>query len=527
MVHRVLMIVAMGMSLFIAILDVTMVSTIVPNISNDFQSVKDVGWYGSAYLLASGSTQPTFGKLYATFSHKAIFLSSILFLGGGSLICALAHNSSSFIIGRAVAGLGCAGCTSGSLIVTATIAPLRQRPTLIGIVGSLECFGIVLGPILGGAIASHIGWRWCFWINLPIGGVVFIILFFFFKPPPQALGQKAPLKDRIKQVDVIGGAGLVGSIACLLLAIQWVPSQYNWNSPRIIGLLVVFGVSFVSVGVYQHYLKEKATFPTRLLRNRSFASCLWYGFTLSSAQMIVLYYTPVWFQVIQGVSARESGIRILPMVLALIFSGGLSGIGASSVGYLPPFMIVGTVLASIGAGMLYTFNPDIERAKWIVYQILFGLGTGAGVPQSLMGVQIALDPSDVPYGASAIILVNNIGGSIFISVGQNLLITKIERLTQLIPSLDRHTLLTRFDFLRESLTPEQLAIALRVYNNGMQMVFMTAIILGCLSVFGWVFIKWISLKGSKQASSSTEGVSLKDAATKTQSRHSQHSTPGI
>ncbi|KAK2006389.1 hypothetical protein LZ32DRAFT_544030, partial [Colletotrichum eremochloae] len=317
-------------------------------------------------------------------------------------------------------------------------------------------------------------------------------------------------------IDLIGGVGLVGSIACLLIALQWVPSQYNWNSPRIIALLVVFGVSFILLGVHQHRLKEKATFPTRLLRNRSFACCLWYGFTLSSAQMIILYYAPVWFQVIQGVSARDSGIRLLPMVFALICSGGLSGIGASYIGYLPPFMIAGTVFASIGAGLIYTFHPNIETAKWIGYQVIFGLGTGAGVQQSLVGVQAALDPCDVAYGASAIILVNNLGSSIFVSVALNLFITRIEGLTRLVPSLDRHTLLTRFDYLRESLTPEQLTIALREYNSGMQRMFMVPIVLSCLSVFGGVFYKWIFLKKPKQEPSSTDGVTLEMAKTKTE-----------
>ncbi|KZL82744.1 major facilitator superfamily transporter [Colletotrichum incanum] len=488
-----------------------MVATMVPTLSDEFQSLKEVGWYGSVYLLVTGATQPMFGKLYATFSTKAIFLSSLLLLEGGSLICALARNSGSFIAGRTIAGLGSAGCISGALTITAVVVPLQQRPIFTGVLGSLEGVAVVLGPIVGGAITSHIGWRWCFWINLPIGGALFTVLLLLFKPP-RAPGQRAPLKDRIKQVDFIGGMGLVGSITCLLLALEWGSTQYSWSDARLVGLLVVFGVSFVSVAVHQHWLKEKATFPTRLLKNKSFASCLWYGFTLSSAQMVVLYYLPLWFQAIQGVPANESGVRLLPMVLALILSGVLAGIGASLIGYLPPFMMAGTVFASTGAGMLYTFHPEIETAKWIGYQILFGLGTGTGVQQSIVGVQAALDPSDVPYGTSAIILVNTVGGSIFISVAQNVFITRIERLTQLIPNVDRSTPLDRFRSLGESLTPEQLAVALREYSRGIKSIFLIAVILACLSTFGWFFIKWILLKPSKQVPSSNEENSSNEGA---------------
>ncbi|KAF6836424.1 major facilitator superfamily transporter [Colletotrichum plurivorum] len=498
MVPRVLMVTALGLSLLIAALDATLVATIVPTLSEEFQSVKDVGWYGSVYLLVTGATQPTFGKLYATFSSKAVFLVSLILLLGGSLACALARTSTSFIVGRAIAGLGSAGCISGALIITAAVVPLHQRPMFTGILGSLEGVAIVIGPIIGGAIASHIGWRWCFWINLPIGGALLLVLLIFFRPPQKPV-ERASLRDRIKQIDFVGGTGLVGSITCLLLALEWGSTLYTWNDARMIGLLVVFGVSFVSVAAHQHWLKERATFPTRLLANRSFASCLWYGFTLSSAQMVVLYYLPIWFQAIQGVSSRESGVRLLPMVIALIGSGVLGGIGASLVGYIPPFMILGTIFASTGAGMLYTFQPNIETARWIGYQVLFGLGTGAGVQSSIVGTQVALDPADVPYGVSAIILMNTVGGSIFISVAQNIFVTRIEKVTELIPSVDRETLLNRFGFLRDSLTPEQLQIALREYNHGIQNVFLLAILLACLTAFGWVFIKWIPLKPPKPA----------------------------
>ncbi|KAK2062053.1 MFS general substrate transporter [Colletotrichum caudatum] len=511
MVPQVLMVMALGLSLFIAVIDATMVATIVPTLSDEFQAVKDVGWYGSVYLLVTGATQPTFGKLYTKFSPKAVFLASLLLLEGGSLVCALARTSGSFIAGRAVAGLGSAGCISGALIIAALIVPLQKRPMFTGILGSLEGVAIVLGPIIGGAITSHIGWRWCFWINMPIGGALFIGLLFLFHPP-QAPGQRAPLKDRIKQVDFIGGTALMGSITCLLLALEWGSTQSSWSDARIIVLLVVFGVSFVSVAAHQQWLKERATFPTRLLKNKSFASSLWYGFTLSSAQMVVLYYVPVWFQTIQGVSASESSVRLLPMVLALTLSGVFAGIGASLVGYLPPFMIAGTVFASIGAGMIYTFQPNIETAKWVAYQILFGLGTGAGVQQSIVGVQVALDPPDVAYGTSAIIMVNTIGASVFISVAQNVFITRIERLTELIPTVDRDTLLNRFGFLRDSLTPEQLAVALREYNSGIRNIFFLVIMLTCLSILGWVCIKWIPLKPPKQAQGLTEVYSSDEGA---------------
>ncbi|OLN88004.1 putative HC-toxin efflux carrier TOXA 1 [Colletotrichum chlorophyti] len=482
--------------------DFTMVATIVPTLSDEFNSVSDVGWYGSVYLLVAGATQPTFGKLYTIFSAKGVFLTSLMLLEAGSLICALARESWSFIIGRAVAGLGSAGCISGALIITAVVVPLQQRPVYTGLLGSLEGVAIVLGPIIGGAIASHIGWRWCFWMNLPIGFLLFGTLVFLFKPP-KTQRHKTSTKEKLKNIDFIGGIGIVGSIVCLILALEWGSTRYAWHDMKIVALMVVFGVSLVSIAIHQHWMKERATFPTRLLRSRSFASCLWYGFTLAAAQMVALYYLPIWFQAIQGVSSKESGILILPMVLTMMGAAIMAGFGASLVGYLPPFMIIGTVLASTGAGMLYNFYPTIEEAKWIGYQVLFGLGAGAGVQQSIVGVQLALKPEDIAYGTSAIILVNTIGGAIFISVAQNLFLSRIQRLTELIPGVDRTTMLNGFGFLRQSLTPEQLGIALQEYNAGLRSVFLLLLILSCLTVLGWLFLEWIPLKPPVPESSTT------------------------
>ncbi|TDZ20818.1 Efflux pump apf11 [Colletotrichum orbiculare MAFF 240422] len=369
LIPRVLMVTALGLGLLMAALDATMVATIVPTLTDEFQSVKDVGWYGSVFLLVAGSTQPTFGKLYTVFDSKAVFLISLVLLAGGSLTCALSRNSGSFIAGRALSGLGSAGCISGALIITAAIVPLRQRPLFTSILGSLEGVAVALGPIVGGSIASRIGWRWCFYISLPVCGALFLVLAFLFHPPKSG-GPTMHMGAKIKQLDFIGGVGLVGSITCLLLALEWGSTRYAWKDAKMVGLLVAFGVSFVAVAAYQHWLGEKATFPTRLLKNRSFTACLWYGFSISSAQMVVLYYLPIWFQAVQGVSSRESGVHLLPVVLSLIASGVLGGIGASILGQMAPFMVAATVLADKVSMLLETARPSLLKAlkdaiRWV------------------------------------------------------------------------------------------------------------------------------------------------------------------
>ncbi|VZH88233.1 unnamed protein product [Fusarium fujikuroi] len=454
---RNLVIFALGLAILVGVLDATIVATLVPTIADDFHSVDSSAWYGSAYLLVTGATQPIFGKIYSTFQSKLVFLSSVAILEVGSLVCALAKNSPTFIGGRAIAGLGAAGVISGGLIITALTTPLKQRPVYTAILGSLEGVGVIIGPIIGGQIASSIGWRWCFWINLPIGAVLCAILVFCLHPPKQTPEREQEQAgktwtQKLAQLDLEGGLAIAGSITCLLLALEWGGTSYSWSDGRIIVLLV------------------------------------------AGAQFTVLYYLPMWFQAVQGVSAAESGTRLLAMVVSVIVVSVIAGGSAGAVGYLPPFVFFATIFSSIGAGMLYTLHPSISKSKWIGYQILFGAGSGTGIQQAIVGVQVAVDHDDMAYATSAVMLVNTLAGSIFIAVSQTLFLGEMKRVTELIPNLDRHTLLSNFRSIRDKLDHQELDIAVNAYNRGITKAFLIGLVLCSITVLTWPLIRWIPLK---------------------------------
>ncbi|KAF5710312.1 major facilitator superfamily transporter [Fusarium globosum] len=496
---RNLIIFALGLAILVGVLDATIVATLVPTISDDFHSVGSSAWYGSAYLLVTGAIQPVFGKIYSTFQSKFVFLSSVAILEVGSLVCALAKNSPTFIAGRAIAGLGAAGVISGGLIITALTTPLKQRPVYTAVLGSLEGVGVIIGPIIGGQIASSIGWRWCFWINLPIGAVLCAILVFCFHPPKRTPEQKQEQigktwTQKLVQLDLEGGLAIAGSITCLLIALEWGGSSYPWSDARIIVLFVVFGVSLICVAVHQQWKGEAATFPTRLLKNRTFSMFLLCGLCFGGAQFTVLYYLPMWFQAVQGVSAAESGTRLLAMVASVIVVSVIAGGSAGVVGYLPPFVFFATIFSSVGAGMLYTLHPGISTFKWIGYQILFGAGSGTGIQQAIVGVQVAVDHNDIAYATSAVMLVNTLAGSIFIAVSQTLFLGEMRRVTEMIPNLDRHTLLGNFRSIRDKLDHQELDIAVNAYNRGITKAFLIGLVLCSTTVLTWPLIRWIPLK---------------------------------
>lgn len=362
------------------------------------------------------SFQLIYGKIYTFYSLKWTFLSAIAIFELGSLICGVAPTSEVLIIGRAIAGLGCAGIFSGALIIIAHSVPLRKRPIYTGLIGAMYGIASVAGPLMGGAFTDHATWRWCFYINLPIGAVAVIVIVLFFTPPNRAKADKLSNSDKLKEFDLIGTAILLPGIVSLLLALQWGGSKHKWGSPTIIGLIVCAAVLLASFMGVQFWRGEKATIPPRILKQRSIAFGSVVSFSVGSAFMLLVFYLPIWFQAIKGVSATQSGIRNLPLILGVTIFSIVGGVGVTILGYYTPFMIVGAAVSAIGVGLLTTFEVDTGSAMWIGYQAICGSGLGLVMQLPLIAAQTVLNLEDVPTGTSCIIFFQTLGGALFISV---------------------------------------------------------------------------------------------------------------
>ncbi|KAJ7618232.1 putative HC-toxin efflux carrier [Mycena rosella] len=497
-VKLVLISLALCLSVFLVALDNTIIATAIPKITDQFKSLDDVGWYGSAYLLTTAAFQLLFGRFYSFLSMKWVYIGAISVFELGSLICGVAPNSNALIVGRAIAGLGSAGIFTGALIIVANSVPLGKRPMYTGLIGAMYGIASVAGPLLGGVFTDRVTWRWCFYINLPIGAVTLIVITIFFKPPGAVRKTEAMrLTDRIQQFDPLGTIVFIPAIVSLLLALQWGGSKYPWSNGRIIGLFVVFGVLISTFIGIQIWKQDLATVPPRILKQRSIMAGAWFSLCLGSSFFIFVYFLPIWFQAIKGVSAVKSGIDNLPMILSLVIASLVAGGVITAVGYYTPFMIASTVLMAVGGGLITTFDLTTGHAHWIGYQVIYGLGIGFGMQQPIMAAQTVLSLQDIPTGTSLIMFMQTLGGALFISVGQNVFTNKlVSGLASQVPGVNPAIVLSAgATSLRDSIDVQSLPAVLSVYNQALISAFYVSVAMACLSLVGSSAIEWKSVKG--------------------------------
>ncbi|GJN72051.1 hypothetical protein PLIIFM63780_005614 [Purpureocillium lilacinum] len=417
----VLIITALCLAVFLVALDQTIIAPALGAITAQFQSVKDIGWYGSAYLLTTTALQPMYGAVYKLFNVKLVYLFAVFIFEVGSLVCAVAPTSTAFIVGRAIAGIGTAGLFSGSIVILSLSMPLNRRPLAFGLIGGMWGIASVAGPLLGGAFTENVTWRWCFYINLPIGGLAMLIVFFFVHVNRNtASSEGQTIKARIMQLDLSGTAIFIPAIICLLLALQWGGADYPWNSAKIIGLFVGFGLMIaIFIGI-QFWQGDNGTLPPRLFKNRNVLFSMLFAFFFGAGFFPLIYYLSLYFQAIQGVSAVQAGIKILPLLLATVIISIVSGGLITAIGYYNFVIIPCMILFTVGSGMITTFDVDTPLREWFGYQVLTGLGIGAGFQIGVLVVQTVLPQEMVPVGTACVQFFQALGGAIFVAVAQTL-----------------------------------------------------------------------------------------------------------
>ncbi|KAF5505788.1 Efflux pump aflT [Colletotrichum siamense] len=508
------------------------IGTAIPRITTEFDSLQDAGLYRSASLVASTALQLPYGKAYAQFNVKWIYLGSLVVFEAGSVLCAVAPNSGTLIAGRVVSGVGAAALYSGAInMVAMTVSPQRS-PALFGIVSGMVGLASLVGPPLGGAFtdAPKLTWRWCFWINVPLGGVAAIFILAVFRPsqrqsslpaladtemqtvgdahegvegkrPPTSAPHRSlnnrgltaasaavlPVMKRMQKMDPLGTALLVPAMVSLLLALQWGGSKYNWSDGRIWGCLVCSAVLTGAFVVSLRFNGDDAMIPPRLLRDRAVVGGMLLITWLSAAMFTHVFFLPFYFQVVQGMSATASGLRTLAYVGAMALAGVGAGGAMSSrssdggVGLSDhrPYAWVGAGLFVIGAGLMHMLTVSSGLGMVVGFQLLSGAALGVVWQVPYVAVQrsekIGKRQDDRAIANALIAFSNSLGAALGISIAQTIFATTLAKGLAGLPGLDP----SHADALAKagqaaqlgSLSPELLAAVLQIFNHAITSTF--------------------------------------------------------
>ncbi|KAJ7726403.1 putative efflux pump antibiotic resistance protein [Mycena metata] len=494
---------ALGLAVFFIALDNTIIDTAVPKITDEFNSLSDVGWYSSAYLLATAGTQLLFGKVYTHFPIKLVYVTSISLFVLGSFVCGAAPTSNIFIIGRAVAGVGNAGIFSGGLVIIAHTVPLAKRGIFNGLIGGLGGIGSVSGPLLGGVITENISFRFCFYLSVPIGMIALVLTLFVLEIRTPKGDSAAASSLKLADFDPLGNLVFVPAMVTLLLAVQWGGSAYLWSSGIIIGLLLtslVLSAIFIRI---QLWAEEQATIPPRILKERTIWSASLYALCIGGSFNIITMCLPIWFQVIHGDSPESSGVDTLPVILSLVVGCIVAGGLVTALGYYTPFMITSAILTAVGSGMLGSLKVSSTPGNWLFPEILCGFGVGLGIQQPLLAAQIVLDLKDVPVGTAVVMFANTLGGALFVAIGQSVFTSSlVAGLVAAVPGVSPELVLTDgANSLKTVIGAEFLPDVLIEYNKALMMPFYASMVLGIIAFGGACAVEWRSLKGKDVDSS--------------------------
>ncbi|KAL2830522.1 major facilitator superfamily domain-containing protein [Aspergillus cavernicola] len=492
------------LSMFLVGLDNTILSSAIPKITDQFHALDQVGWYASSYLLTNCAFQLMWGKLFTFYIVKWVYLAALFLFELGSLICGVAPTSTALIVGRAIAGVGAGGVSNGSFLLVAHSVPAPKRPTLVGLIGAMYGFAAIAGPLMGGAFTDNasLTWRWCFYINLPLGVIPAAVIIFFIPSFAGSAKSQSGLMNQIKQMDVPGTICLLPGVICLLLALQWGGSKYPWKDGRIIALLVLAGVLAIIFIVIQYFSGDRATVPKRVFGNRNVWGAALFGSGVTASFFLILYYIPIWFQAIKGASAIRSGVMNLPMVLAYVAFSLSGGFLTSKIGYYVPFAYLTVIFMSIGAGLLSTFEVSSGSPEWIGYQFLFGAGVGYGLQTAFAAPQCTLPIDDIAIGTAIVMFLENLSAAVFVSVGQNVFTNQLRTNVGIYaPGVDTAALIDGGATEIKNTVPDVFYEAvLFAYNKALTQTFYVGVALSCIGIVGVVFMEWVNVKGKKEDS---------------------------
>ncbi|KAI9199624.1 major facilitator superfamily-domain-containing protein [Polychytrium aggregatum] len=414
---------SLSLLLFAASLLATIVATALPSIAHDLNDLADYAWVATAYLLTSTTIQPLSGVLSDIFGRKAcIVFASAVFLVA-TIVSAVSVNMIMLIVARGIMGIGGGIIFSVVYVIIADIVIPKKRGIYQGMIGGIFSIATVIGPIIGGYFTdSSAGWRWCFYVIIPLAAISLIAIVIFMKFPKPS----GSLRDKIGRLDVWGTLAICFSVVLFLLALTWGGTNYSWDSGIIIGLLVGGVVLIAVFFVVEAKIPRVPIMPLDLFKYRNFNTSNIIAFTIGFQLYGCIFFIPLYFQVVHGSNATQAGLGLLPLVLTLTLASILSGILTSRFGFTKALVIPGMALLTISVGLFIILDAGSSRALESTFLGMMGFAAGLCMQTVTVVVQGSLPVPRLAAATATNTFFRTFGGVFGVALFQTILTTRFE-----------------------------------------------------------------------------------------------------
>ena len=482
---------ALMIAMMLAMLDNMIIGTAMPTIVGELGGLEHLAWVVTAYTLATAASTPIWGKLGDMYGRKGVFMTSIVLFLIGSALSGMAQDMGQLIGFRAVQGLGAGGLMVGVMAIIGDLIPPRERGKYQGLMAGVMALAMIGGPLVGGALTDHLGWRWSFYINLPLGVVALAAI---------SVVLHLPKKRAKTRIDYPGVALLTVGITSIVLVTTWGGTEYAWGSAMIMELIGI-GVSSLVGFVFWQTKAAEPIIPLHIFRSRNFTLMSVIGFITGFVMFGAVLFLPLYQQSVQGASATNSGLLLLPMLAAMMIVSMVAGRVTTGSGKYKVFPLAGGVLLSVGLYLLAQMDTETSRLTSGVYMAVVGAGLGCLMQITMLVAQNSVEMKDMGVASSSATLFRTLGSSFGVAIMGALFNSRVqdamsERAGALGSKITEQSAQLDAASLAKLPAPAREAYQFAV-SDGTHAAFVLGAVVAVVALVAAVFVKEVPLRGAE------------------------------